>query len=87
LSCSFATALGGAILRAHQWIHCPEYLKMTALTTVECPICCGGVDVGPDVMLAELLDCGDCGSELEVIALSPTFQLAEAPMSAEDWGE
>ncbi|MDA0311783.1 MAG: lysine biosynthesis protein LysW [Gemmatimonadetes bacterium] len=60
---------------------------MPVLTTIECPVCWGGVNVSADVMLSELLDCGDCGAELEVTALSPALQLAEAPMSAEDWGE
>jgi alpha-aminoadipate carrier protein LysW len=49
-------------------------------------VCGGSVDVGTQVMMGELLDCGDCGSELEVRNLSP-LELHEAPMAAEDWGE
>ncbi|HSM60346.1 MAG TPA: hypothetical protein VK849_06090 [Longimicrobiales bacterium] len=55
--------------------------------TTECPVCAGGVDVPGDVILGELLECGDCGSELEVTALAPGVSLREAPVSAEDWGE
>ena len=60
---------------------------MSVSTTVECPVCGGGVDVAGDVLLGELLDCGDCGSELEVRGVQPAVELREAPMSAEDWGE
>jgi len=60
---------------------------MTVATSVECPVCAGALDVPVDVMLNELLDCGDCGSELEVTGLSPAITVAEAPMAAEDWGE
>ncbi len=60
---------------------------MSTATTTECPVCGGGVEVAPDVILGELIDCGDCGSELEVRALAPALRLEEAPMSAEDWGE
>ncbi len=34
----------------------------------------------------ELLECGDCGSELEVISLDPV-KLEEAPEAEEDWGQ
>jgi alpha-aminoadipate carrier protein LysW len=54
---------------------------------MECPVCAGSVDVGDDVMLSELLDCQDCGSELEVTVIEPAVQIAEAPMCAEDWGQ
>lgn len=59
---------------------------MSVGVSMECPVCGGGVDVSTDVMLGELMDCGDCGSELEVRSLSP-MELQEAPMAAEDWGE
>lgn len=59
---------------------------MSVGVSMECPVCGGGVDVATDVMLGELMDCGDCGSELEVRSLSP-MELQEAPMAAEDWGE
>ena len=61
-------------------------MTTTIATALECPVCVGSLDVPADPMLGELLDCDDCGSELEVTSLSP-LQLTEAPMAAEDWGE
>jgi alpha-aminoadipate carrier protein LysW len=49
-------------------------------------VCGGSVDVNDNVMLGELLDCDDCGSELEVRSVAPVG-LQAAPMAAEDWGE
>ena len=51
-----------------------------------CPVCDATVTVGSDAITGELIECPDCGSELEVIALQP-LQLAEAPQEEEDWGE
>lgn len=59
---------------------------MSVGVSTECPVCGGSVDVGIGVMQGELLDCGDCGSELEVRSLAPV-ELQEAPVAAEDWGE
>lgn len=39
-----------------------------------------------DLVAGELIDCPDCGSELEVAALSP-LTLREAPQAEEDWGQ
>lgn len=53
---------------------------------INCPECAGNVDTSSDVMQGEILVCGDCGAELEVLALAPlTIDLA--PMELEDWGE
>jgi alpha-aminoadipate carrier protein LysW len=60
---------------------------MSVAVATECAVCAGVVDVPSDVMLGELLDCDECGSELEVTQLDPGVQLSEAPMCAEDWGE
>jgi alpha-aminoadipate carrier protein LysW len=59
---------------------------MATTTMMECPVCAGDVDISPDTVVNELLDCGECASELEVVALDPP-KLAEAPEVAEDWGE
>ncbi|NNM33572.1 MAG: lysine biosynthesis protein LysW [Gemmatimonadetes bacterium] len=53
----------------------------------ECPVCGGDIPVDSDVIVGELLDCEDCGSEVEVRALEPALQLEEAPAAAEDWGQ
>ena len=60
---------------------------MSVASSLECPVCAGTIDTPSDAMLGELLDCDDCGCELEVTQLLPAIVLAEAPMSAEDWGE
>ena len=39
-----------------------------------------------NVALSELLECGECSSELEVSSLEPV-RFVEAPLEAEDWGE
>jgi alpha-aminoadipate carrier protein LysW len=36
--------------------------------------------------LSEILECADCRSELEVVAVDPVM-LAVAPEVEEDWGE
>lgn len=56
--------------------------------TTACPECESPVLVSTpgEVRLSELLECPDCRSELEVIALEP-FALALAPDPEEDWGE
>ena len=48
----------------------------------ECPVCGAEVEIGSDVVKGELLECDDCGTELEVVAVDPV-KLQEAP-EAED---
>ena len=52
----------------------------------ECPVCGGEVPTEAEVVIGELLTCPDCGSELEVLEVSP-LKLGEAPETEEDWGE
>lgn len=59
---------------------------MATMTMMECPVCGGEVDISSDTVVNELLDCGECASELEVVSLDPV-RLDEAPEVAEDWGE
>ncbi|OLS23977.1 MAG: Alpha-aminoadipate carrier protein LysW [Candidatus Heimdallarchaeota archaeon LC_3] len=54
--------------------------------TNECIICGCNLDFNPDLELGEILDCTDCGSELEVTSINP-IELTEAPTEGEDWGE
>lgn len=56
------------------------------MTTVECIECAGRVTLGEQVLLAEIVECPDCGVELEVVALEP-LQVEVAPEIEEDWGE
>ncbi len=53
---------------------------------VLCPTCDADVRLPDGVMLNELLACADCGTELEIISLSP-LQVELAPEVEEDWGE
>ena len=52
----------------------------------ECPVCGIEMNLTSDVVQHELIDCSDCGSELEVTGLHPHV-LREAPREAEDWGQ
>lgn len=52
----------------------------------ECPECGGDVDLPEVVEIGEIVDCGTCGSELEVVDDDPV-SLAAAPELEEDWGE
>ncbi len=52
----------------------------------ECPECEADVTLPEDVMEGEIVQCPDCGVELEVISVDPP-QLDLAPEEEEDWGE
>lgn len=52
----------------------------------ECVECGAMIDVPADVMQGEILTCGDCGADLEVVGLEP-LALDLAPLEMEDWGE
>jgi alpha-aminoadipate carrier protein LysW len=56
---------------------------MTAVTCVECD---GEVMVADDALVGEIVECPECGAELEVTGLSP-LTLELAPEVEEDWGE
>ena len=57
----------------------------TVSTVAECPECFGEVEL-KDVMQNEIVQCGDCGVDLEVIEIAPVA-LELAPEEDEDWGE
>ncbi len=52
----------------------------------ECSMCGATVKLSGDVVKGEIIECSDCGTELEVVDLEPAV-LAEAPQEEEDWGE
>lgn len=52
----------------------------------ECPECAANVPLPADVMDGEIVQCPECGVELEVTSLKPPT-LALAPEEEEDWGE
>lgn len=51
-----------------------------------CIECGAEVEIPEDVMKGEIITCGDCGVELEVIETDP-ITLDQAPLEMEDWGE
>jgi alpha-aminoadipate carrier protein LysW len=59
--------------------------SMTSTTLSKCPECDAGIRT-EDVRPGEIVECGDCASELEVVTVSPVA-LAVAPEVEEDWGE
>jgi len=52
----------------------------------ECPVCGAMVDLPEGTVIGELIECPDCGTELEVVSLDPPT-VKEAPKEEEDWGE
>ena len=58
---------------------------MEALCVTEC-IDCGATLALRNPVVGEIVDCPDCGLELEVRALEP-LAVQPAPQVAEDWGE
>ncbi|WP_347117535.1 lysine biosynthesis protein LysW [Streptomyces sp. 21So2-11] len=53
---------------------------------VACPECVGNVEFAEKPELNEIIECGECAGELEVISLDPLV-IAVAPEVEEDWGE
>lgn len=51
-----------------------------------CVICGADVSLPTSAIQSELIECVECGSELEVISVDPV-ELAEAPTEEEDWGQ
>jgi alpha-aminoadipate carrier protein LysW len=51
----------------------------------ECPEC-GAAVHAKNVEEGEILNCQDCGTELEVASINP-LKLNKAPQEEEDWGE
>jgi alpha-aminoadipate carrier protein LysW len=51
-----------------------------------CPECAADVTLAGDTLQGEIVQCPDCGVELEVMSLTPLV-LELAPEEEEDWGE
>ena len=56
------------------------------MKTASCPECEAEITFGEIPVLSEILQCPECGSELEVVSLDP-LELELAPEEDEDWGE
>ncbi|MDX2148992.1 MAG: lysine biosynthesis protein LysW [Planctomycetota bacterium] len=57
-----------------------------ALNQLECPECAGGIRLARAPMRGEVVRCGECSVELEVVNTDP-LTLELAPQVQEDWGE
>ncbi len=53
---------------------------------VECPVCGVKINVSESAEKGEMLQCKDCGTELEVTNKNP-IEIKVAPEVEEDWGE
>jgi len=51
-----------------------------------CPECAATVNLDYDVVDGEIVECEECGADLEVISANP-LELELAPEEEEDWGE
>jgi len=55
---------------------------------IECPECLAKIDVPDDVLIGEILECPDCGIELEVCKIEGRkVEVRIAASEEEDWGE
>ena len=52
----------------------------------DCPVCSAEITFEKDTVVGEIIECPDCGTELEVKNIDPP-KVDEAPMGDEDWGE
>lgn len=57
----------------------------TTTGTAECPECFAEIEL-TDVMQHEIVQCAECGADLEVVNIDP-LTLEMAPEEEEDWGE
>ncbi|MGI8846815.1 MAG: lysine biosynthesis protein LysW [Candidatus Dormibacteria bacterium] len=56
------------------------------MSAAACPECDAEVTGGDAIETGEILPCSDCGTDLEVMGVSP-LRLQVAPPEEEDWGE
>ncbi len=56
------------------------------MSAAPCPMCAAEVDLAPGTEKNEILECPECGAELEVESVTPP-KLVQAPEEEEDWGE
>ncbi len=56
------------------------------MATVVCPECDAEITLEEGTEVGEIIVCGDCGVDLEVVSLDPA-EVQAAPMEQEDWGE
>ena len=58
------------------------------MVTTTCPDCLAEIKVPDDVMVGELIECPDCGLELEVEKIEGgEIEIQRLAIEKEDWGE
>lgn len=58
------------------------------MKTMKCPECDAGIEVSSDVVEGEIIDCPECGLELEIVSISEDgVEAKPAEISGEDWGQ
>lgn len=63
---------------------------MADTLTITCPVCGAEFGAENDLQTGEIIECAECGAELEVIGLDAdkgTASVELAPEEEEDWGE
>lgn len=65
---------------------CPFFLPMEVMTMALCTECEAEIHLESSTEVGEIIQCPDCGLDLEVLGLDPPA-LAPAPEEEEDWGE
>ncbi|MFH0749166.1 MAG: lysine biosynthesis protein LysW [Candidatus Bathyarchaeota archaeon] len=54
----------------------------------KCPDCLAEIDIPEDAVVGEIVNCPDCGLELEVESLEKgKVELQKLAIEKEDWGE
>ncbi len=53
---------------------------------LSCPECEGAVKLADNARVNEIVECGECRVELEILSLEPAL-VGLAPEIEEDWGE
>jgi alpha-aminoadipate carrier protein LysW len=66
--------------------HHRYWIQLEDIAMAECPECGANINDDPSLEEGEIIDCEDCGLELEVVGVEP-LELALAPEEEEDWGE
>nr|HDO81118.1 lysine biosynthesis protein LysW [Candidatus Bathyarchaeota archaeon] len=52
-----------------------------------CPECYYEFEVDDDIIVGEIVECPDCGAELEVVSVNDGEVVLQAVSVEEDWGE
>jgi alpha-aminoadipate carrier protein LysW len=64
----------------------PIALPREVMTMALCTECEAEIPLDPTTEVGEIIQCPDCGMDLEVVGVHPP-ELAPAPEEEEDWGE